>query len=110
MSQTNKKIKVLINRKRRFREDLVQRIKEISDRIEIVEASDREEALKAIGDADIVFGWIDRELFLAAKNLKWIQVLSAGVDDFLFPELVKSQVLLTNASGIHRIPFHNPTF
>ena len=43
-------------------------------------------------------------MFLAAKNLKWVQVNSAGVEGFLFPELVNSPVLLTNASGIHRIP------
>ena len=100
----NRKIKILINLRRKLREDLIQRIREVSDKIEVVEASSRKEALRAIEDADIVFGWIDRELFLAAKNLKWIQVLTAGVNRLLFPELVESQVLLTNASGIHRIP------
>jgi len=101
-SQANKKIKILVNR--RLREDLIQRIKNISDKIEIVKVDSREEALKAIRDVDILFGKIDRELFLAAKNLKWVQVSSAGVDAYLFPELVGSQVLLTNASGIHRTP------
>ena len=98
-----RKVKVLISYGR-LSENLIQRIREVSDRIEVVEASDREEALRAIKDAEVVFGRIDKEMFLAAKNLKWIQVKSAGVERYLFLELVNSPVLLTNASGIHRIP------
>jgi len=68
----------------------------------VVHVSSREEALTAVRDAEILFGRIDREMFLAARSLRWIQVRSAGVDRYLFPELLKSPVLLTNTSGIHR--------
>ncbi len=37
----------------------------------------------------------------AAPNLRWIQAVSAGVDNFLFPELVASDVILTRARGLH---------
>ena len=98
-----RKVKILINYGR-LSEKLVQQIREVSKRIEIVEASDKKAALTAVREAEVVFGRIDKEMFSAAKKLKWIQVTSAGVDRYLFPELVSSPVLLTNASGVHRIP------
>jgi len=97
------KIKVLINYEG-LSERFIQQIRGVSDRIEVVTPSSREEALIAVEDAEIVFGEIDREMFLAAKSLRWIQVKSAGVDKYLFPELLKSPVLLTSTSGIHRKP------
>ena len=98
-----RRIKILINYGR-LSERLIQQIRDVSDRIEVVIPSSREEALMAVKDAEIIFGEIDREIFLEAKNLRWIQVKSAGVDKYLFPELLKSPVLLTNTSGIHRKP------
>jgi phosphoglycerate dehydrogenase-like enzyme len=47
-------------------------------------------------------GWLSRDLFLAAKQLKWIQSPSSGTNYYLaIPELVESSVLLTSASGTH---------
>jgi phosphoglycerate dehydrogenase-like enzyme len=43
-------------------------------------------------------------MFLAARKLKWIQSVGAGVDRYLFPEVVKSHVIITSASGVHPIP------
>jgi len=98
-----RKIKILINYEG-LSERLVQQIREVSENVEVTKACNRKDALIAVRDAEVVFGEIDREMFLAAKNLKWIQVKSAGVDKYLFPELVSSSVLLTSTSGIHRIP------
>jgi phosphoglycerate dehydrogenase-like enzyme len=39
-----------------------------------------------------------------APHLKWVQTLSAGVDRLLGTRLWQSDVILTNASGIHAIP------
>ena len=39
----------------------------------------------AVRDAEVIFGRIDREMFLAAKNLKWAQVASAGVERYFPP-------------------------
>ncbi len=61
-----------------------------------------EEAAKEIEDADIMIGWrILPEVFAAAKKLRWIQFGSAGIDHTLFPELINSDVILTNLAGIH---------
>ena len=55
-----------------------------------------------IADAEIYFGFgINRELFLAAKQLKWVHSASAGVGGVLFDEMVSSEVMLTNSAGIY---------
>jgi phosphoglycerate dehydrogenase-like enzyme len=56
----------------------------------------------AIADADAYVGMLTRDLFLAAKKLKWIQSPSTGVDFYtVIPELVASNVRLTSARGVH---------
>jgi D-2-hydroxyacid dehydrogenase (NADP+) len=90
------KIKVLINDKG-LSENWVQQIRDVSDRIEVTVASDNAAALTAVDNAEVVYGRFTKEMFSAAKKLKWVQVKSAGVDRLLFPELVNSDVVLTNA-------------
>jgi phosphoglycerate dehydrogenase-like enzyme len=47
-------------------------------------------------------GWLNRDLFLGAPKLKWIQSPSSGVNMYLdIPELASGDVLLTSASGTH---------
>lgn len=53
-------------------------------------------------EADIWLGpGLTPELFGRAGNLKWIQATGAGIEAFLFPELVMSDVPLTNVRGMH---------
>lgn len=83
----------------------VERIRGVSPSLEVVQSKNREEALRLIEDADILLaGSFSKELFLAARKLKWIQAWGAGVDRLLFPEVVNSPITLTNASGIHPTP------
>ena len=63
-----------------------------------------------IEDAGVALGELHLEEFKRAKKLKWIQTGGAGVDNILFPELVESDVIITNASGIHGIPIAEHTF
>jgi phosphoglycerate dehydrogenase-like enzyme len=42
-----------------------------------------------------------RPVFLAAPRLRWIHSLANGVDTLLFPELVESPVVLTNARRVY---------
>jgi len=70
--------------------------------VNFVYCPDREEIVTAIVDADVYMGWMNRDLFLAARQLKWIQSPSSGVNHYLvIPELAKSDVLLTSARGTH---------
>ncbi len=83
----------------------VQKIKSVSRSLEVLQSKDREEALRLIEDADVLFaGFFSRDLFLAARRLKWIQAWGAGVDRLLLPEVVKSRVVVTNAGGVHPTP------
>ena len=76
-----------------------QQIESVSGDLSLVQPENSEAALREIVDTDIVFGGFNRSLFENAKQLKWVQVLSAGVDGLLFPEFVKSDVILTSAKG-----------
>ncbi|MCC6180146.1 MAG: D-2-hydroxyacid dehydrogenase [Chloroflexi bacterium] len=61
-----------------------------------------DEIAREIVDADVVYGWPNREQFQVAKKLRWIQCPSAGVEMFCsIPEIVESDVILTNARGAH---------
>lgn len=63
------------------------------------------EALSAITDAEVYFGFgITRPLFRAARRLRWVHSAAAGVRGALFPEMLASAVILTNSAGIHAIP------
>lgn len=66
-----------------------------------------DEAINHIEDTDILITWGSLNLAALlpkAKRLRWIHALSAGVEALLIPELVDSNILLTNSRGIHGIP------
>jgi D-2-hydroxyacid dehydrogenase (NADP+) len=80
----------------------IKKIKAISDDITVLV---EEDVVKVIPDVDILIaGKFDREILEKAKKLKWVHALAAGVDRFLFPEFIQSDILLTNSSGVHPIP------
>ncbi len=63
----------------------------------------------ALDGAEVLFGFgfRDRAIEQAwdhASNLRWIQWCAAGVDSLLFPRLVESDVLVTNAAGVFDEP------
>ncbi|MEW6243287.1 MAG: D-2-hydroxyacid dehydrogenase [Bacillota bacterium] len=63
---------------------------------------DRERMPEHAEGTEILFGGrFDARFLKAAKDLRWIQVTSAGVDRLLFPELVESDITLTNTRGMH---------
>ena len=90
-------MKILINTE--ITSDHRQQIQSVSPDLVIVEPKDETARLKEILDTDILFGDFNRSLFDAAQQLKWVQVLGAGVDGLLFPEFVESDVVLLSAKG-----------
>jgi phosphoglycerate dehydrogenase-like enzyme len=73
----------------------------------------QDELAAHIKDTDILVCWGGsdiRAVFPLANKLKWIQALSAGVEGLLFPELVTSDIILTNAKGIHGISVSEHVF
>lgn len=63
------------------------------------------EALDAVQHAEIYIGsGFPRELLAAANRLKWIHTGAAGVKSLLYPEMLASDIVLTNSAGIHAEP------
>ena len=56
-------------------------------------------------DADVIYGYSPPpNVVKRAPKLKWYQTMLAGVDHFLTPELIKSDIMITNMSGVHSSP------
>jgi phosphoglycerate dehydrogenase-like enzyme len=62
----------------------------------------REEVESLLPEADVVLGFAVRsDNFVRAARLRWIHCTAASVTGVLFPALVESDVLVTNARGLH---------
>ena len=62
-------------------------------------------ALEVPVDVEVVLNWsaslaLLREAFLSSRGLRWIHSRSAGLEQTIFPELIQSDVILTNGSGV----------
>ena len=55
--------------------------------------------------ADVIYGlWALQNTMARAPKLRWIQVISAGVDRWIGTDVWQSRVVLTGVSGIHATP------
>ncbi len=80
-------------------------IERITDHVRISCAPDLDSLQRHLPGAEALLGWNFRatelrEAWPLVDRLRWIQWAGAGVDAVLFPELVSSEVLLTNARGV----------
>ena len=64
--------------------------------VHIALPSNADEMNQALPEADVVFGALNAEWLAKAKSLRWLQATEAGMERLLFPELVKSHVVVTN--------------
>jgi phosphoglycerate dehydrogenase-like enzyme len=70
--------------------------------VEFVHCANNKDLPALIADADVYMGWLNHDVFVAGKKLKWIQSPSSGIDYYLaIPELAQSDVLLCSARGTH---------
>ncbi len=77
--------------------------------VEVVALDEPSGLPAALPDADVFLGWhLAPQHFAVAKRLRWYHTALAGIDECLFPELVASDVVLTNSTGLHStcIPEH----
>jgi phosphoglycerate dehydrogenase-like enzyme len=89
--------------------DEVPRLEMLSEQAEFRFATSTDELRAALDGADAMLGWNFRadslrEAWDSARDLRWIHWAGAGVDAAMFPELVASDVQLTNARGIFDVP------
>ncbi len=98
-------------------EVLLAQIAAVSPRIKVTDVSSQAKAYQVdayvpgnefdsiLAEADVLYGLrIPQNLAGRAPRLKWVQVMSAGVERYLDAGLRKSPVTLTNVSGIHATP------
>jgi phosphoglycerate dehydrogenase-like enzyme len=79
-----------------------ERLRQDFPQLEVVHLSSYENLENHLREAEIVITWSLRpEQFKAATKLRWIHSPAAAVHQLIFPELVKSDVILTNSSQVH---------
>lgn len=79
----------------------------LPDETNITVTADLEKAKEQAPEADAILTDMGRakllmEAFPAAKKLRWVHSLSAGVETLLFPEMLASPVPLTNGRGAYK--------
>jgi D-2-hydroxyacid dehydrogenase (NADP+) len=79
-----------------------ERLRRDFPQIEVEQFDDYQEAEPHLADADAIVAWSLRpEQVRAAKKLRWIHSPAAAVHQLIIPEIVNSDIVLTNASAVH---------
>ena len=81
--------------------DLLPMIRPAAGDNEVLQVHTLEELRAAGAEAEVLYGGLPEELWDAFPRLRWIQCQGAGMERQLFPALVESEVIVTNAAGIH---------
>jgi len=79
----------------------IQQIQSQGKDVQLTVPANADELNKLLPDADVVFGAINAEMLSRAKNLRWLQATEAGMERVLFPELIKSDVVVTNMARMY---------
>jgi phosphoglycerate dehydrogenase-like enzyme len=79
-----------------------QKLKSEFPQLDIIQHNSYEGVDSDLSDAEILFSFSLRpDQFQSARKLRWIHSPAAAVHQFMFPELVNSDVILTNARDVH---------
>jgi phosphoglycerate dehydrogenase-like enzyme len=79
-----------------------ERLQQQFPQINVVHLPDSQHVDKEIVDSEIVVGWSVRPgQIAAARKLRWIHSPAAAVNQLMFPEVVDSEILVTNAREVH---------
>lgn len=102
-------MKLLINTQ--WPEHHLAPVREAFPQVQFVQADDPEAARREIADADALFGYMTEELSQAAKQLRWVQSMSAGVEWIWdTPTFQQNDAVLTNTRGSHAATIAEHTF
>src|SRR6266542_5546232 len=79
-----------------------ERLRQDFPQLEVVHLRSYEGAEPHLQDADILLSWSIRpEQFALARRLRWIHSPAAAVHALMIPELIASDVTITNARQVH---------
>ena len=85
--------------------DLGERIHARFPEMRVVHLPDSTRLEHELSDANVFVGYSLRPEQLAqAVKLQWVHSVSTGVNQFLYPELMQSGIIVTNASSVHSVP------
>ncbi len=102
--------KVVFTSNQRLSESDIAELKKAAPSLNLVFPA-RDDLAKELADADAVIGGLNRDQFLAAKKLKWMQITSAGVENYLsIPEIKNSQVTMTNMKIVQGVEIADHAF
>lgn len=91
----------------RLRDEIKEDLKERFPEEEFHFYNKMKEAVVDLDQAEVLISYgedLTDELLNQAKSLKWIMVISAGLDKMPFKALQEKNILITNARGIHKTP------
>ncbi|MBN1399269.1 MAG: D-2-hydroxyacid dehydrogenase [Anaerolineae bacterium] len=95
-------MKVLIGPNQVHAEEAIPTLQDKYPQIEFAYCADRGRIATEIVDADVFVGGLTPDALRAARELKWFASTSTGVDRYVsMPELRESDIILTNARGVH---------
>ncbi len=81
---------------------VAERLRQDFPQLEVVHLKDYAGLDTEIQDAEIAIAWSLRpEQIKAARKLRWVHSTAAAVHQLIFPELVNSDIILTNARDVH---------
>jgi D-2-hydroxyacid dehydrogenase (NADP+) len=89
--------------------ELHAQAREVSDRIELLTGEQLRERPERLAEVEVAYG-LGRDRLAGATGLRWLQTAGAGVNSLLTPELRESELVVTNASGIHAEPIAEHMF
>ena len=90
----------------------VARLQEMVPTAEIQVCRDIAQARPFMAGAEVLLTYgedLTDEILAACPKLRWIQVISAGLELMPWQALRERQILVTNARGIHRVPMAEHT-
>ena len=98
-------------------DECLRKISDVSPRIELTDAADiliaeqkgapaaKEKLDDLLAITEVIFGLdLPRNVIGRAGRLQWVQIISAGVEHVLSPEIIQSTVAVTNIRGMSATP------
>ncbi|UOQ92632.1 D-2-hydroxyacid dehydrogenase [Halobacillus shinanisalinarum] len=92
---------------KRVPDEIKERLVENFGEVDFYFCHGMKEGRQHLKEADVLITFgedVTPELIADATRLKWIMVLSAGMDQMPFEDISRRNILVTNVRGIHAIP------
>ncbi len=76
-------------------------LKRIAPEVLFIPVKTDEDAAREVAEADAVVGFCSPDIVKMGKKLRWIGLGHAGVENDLFPDLIKSDIVVTNTQRLY---------